>query len=216
MNKGDVAEGEKCLQEIESLVDMDIVQNRQTILKCKAIIDYKKNLLIPEVYEQRMIEALELTIPLEGALKQGGYLTEEELMCILSMGLRGKEKDRYFQFLHQYCRDERMENRVFDESMTEQLRRAISSYLGELGYLDLSDHVCNVCIREALRLRRCNLLDSHIYCRLWNEKQRCKENPVRKSGLCEITELKKCITLTSIVRFERSNAFLMEKLNELI
>ena len=216
MNKGDVAEGEKCLQEIKSLVDMDIVQNRQTILKCKAIIDYKKNLLIPEVYEQRMIEALELTIPLEGALKQGGYLTEEELMCILSMGLRGKEKDRYFQFLHQYCRDERKENRVFDESMTEQLRRAIASYLGEKGEYDESDHIVKVSIREALRFRRFNVLESNLYCFLWNEKQRCQEDIQREMNLDEVSELKKCITLTSIVRFEKDNAFLKDKLAKLI
>ena len=215
MNKGDVAEGEKYLQEIEKLVDMDIVQNRQTIMKCKAIIDYMKKRLSSEDYERRMIEVLELTVPLEGALKRDGYLTEEELMCILNMGLRGKKKDCYFQFLYWYCRDEWKENRVFDESMTELLRRVSASYLGEKGEFDLSDHIVAICIQEALKLRRCNLLESNLYCLLWNEKQRCKENPNRIMKLNEKNELKKCITLTSIVGFEEDNAFLRNKLKEL-
>ena len=215
MNRGNVAEGEEYLQKIESKLDMDNIQNRQTILKCKTILAYMKGHLAPEDYEQRMIEILELTVPLEGALKRGGYLTEEELMCILGIGLRGRDKERYIRFLYWHCKDERQENCVFDESMTEQMRRAVASFLGEIGEYDLSDQVANVCVKDALRLRRCSLLDSNLYCLLWNEKQRCKSEGGCVMRLDEKEKIKKCITFSQIIRHEKNNAFLKIKLKEL-
>lgn len=166
----------ECIEQLETLIDMDIPINRQTMLRVGLNNEWAHRGLGSEEYEDGLMEALGYTIPYNKVIESDEcYLTNAELMCIYNISLtrlqgRGNEP---LHLLYKLMRNFEQNIPVHSDIMTYELvMRTMSGYLGNMGEYDssntISDHVTTLC----LRCRRTHIISKCIYNNQWNSKMR--------------------------------------------
>ena len=166
----------ECIEQLETLIDMDIPINRQTMLRVGLNNEWAHRGLGSEEYEDGLMEALGYTIPYNKVIESDEcYLTNAELMCIYNISLtrlqgRGNEP---LHLLYKLMRNFEQNIPVHSDIMTYELvMRTMSGYLGNMGEYDssntISDHVTTLC----LRCRRTHIISKCIYNNQLNSKMR--------------------------------------------
>ena len=212
-----LVEWEKCLDELESRLCMEIPQNKQVIMQGKYLLDLKmKNISINE-FAKRIEEAIELTMPLESIMKpKKRYLTREEAILIYNIGARLDTENVYMEMIEEICEQYEQKEEI-DAHMRryELLASGLASYHGNIGKYDLSNERGRRLIQESLLHYRKSMLATSLYNKFWNEQQE-REGSGDKHVQENIRILKQCILLSEIANRENSIKFYKKKLDAYI
>ena len=216
-NQRKYAEWEESLNELETKLSMEIVQNRQMIMRQRILLDsYTKKISQKETIE-KLIEVLELTVSINKCYKLSEwYFTKEEINLIYNIALRigNKRKNIYMNVLRAYCdmdiRERRLMNYVDGR---EAFLTGIANYLGDIGCYDESNEYCKMLVKQGIRLRRIHCLAQNLYFQCWNKYD--LEGTATLSG--ENPEvavvLRQCILLSGIMKDNSLKSFFEKKLD---
>lgn len=106
MYNNELDEAEKCLEELESKLDMDICYNQQEVKRNANTIEFRKKELDEGTLHKHAMEALEATIPFENVVcKKDIYFTRSEIECLcnLAFRLKGEVSEICQEILQRLC-----------------------------------------------------------------------------------------------------------------
>ncbi len=198
----------RCLWELEQVLNMDIPQNKQFIICNYLLLSFKQKRISEEEFMKQMMEVLEYTIPLECILgKEKIFLSRDEATIIYNVAARAE--NIYMETVRKIC--EQFETDIDISSHMrryELLMTGLISYDGNRGNYEESNRLSNSLLRKSLRCRRSHVLSIAIYNNLWNAQQR---------GWCTCEDLiyqetiKKCVALSIISKNENLTNFYEQK-----
>lgn len=215
-NNYKLIEWETCLNELERRLCMDIPQNKQVVMQSRCFLQFIKKEIEKEELQERLIEIIGYTIPLEYVMKPGEkFLSREERTDIRNIGIlfTGTAKDNlYMPIIEEICEQDagRSDVRVHIGKY-EFLMSAVIDSLGEAGEYDKSSELAIRLIKKSLIHRRSVMIARELYNNLWNEQKK-SEQPFMRGAHCEEV-LKKCILLSKFNKRENLIHFFEQKLD---
>lgn len=219
INKDQLTKAEYSLNRVKQLVSLDIVCNRQAVMRREILLSWAKKEIDQAEYNKKLLEALELTMPYEKFLQPGEkYLTYEEQSCIRNMMVGMDERSDEFAICIQ--RFEEIYQPIIDrgelenvESMYEFIMGYVRSYWGNIGDFDKTDKYNMILIEGYLRFGRVWYLHDVFYDRWWNHAERKKKGIPTNKNLKDEEELNKCILLGELVQ-SKDTSFYQNKLRQ--
>jgi hypothetical protein len=219
-NTKNIPEMKTLMQQVEGKIPMENSINRQVMGRYHLLYDIYLGQISGADYQSRLIEILEMTIPLEVALAKGPkYMTSEELLCLQNLIKSGERNERLEKRCVLALRDFYSEWEAEDMiggyiGMYSTTMRAVTSYQGDCGEYEESNRICKRIIRESLLCRQSKMINSSMYCVLWNQTQQKKgiaydnKDDTRK-------ELLKCIAMGELAGNEHEVSFYRRKLSSM-
>lgn len=211
---------DKLLEQVKSMVSLEIPENRQAIARSELINEYNRELqnngnLDKQVYIEKLKEILGYTIPYEIAIAPGEkYLTQNELSCLQNIMSRmdwsNKELESMVEVLYDWFENQRQIEDCLN--MYEFVMGLIASHLGDKGEYDRSDEIEMKILKNTLIHRRLSVIDSALYGLLWNDVQRKKEQHLVLEDVVVKKELQKCKCLCEMWKDTIGMEFFEEKL----
>lgn len=208
-------------KKIETLIDMEVVHNRQALKRCEILVLWEQKKIDDEEYSKQMKKVLEMTMPFELFLEEGEkYLTDEEQSCIQNM-MEVMDKDskeylislqRFEEIYHSYTDKELLES---VSGMYEFIMGYVGSEYGNRGDYDRADKYSSMICQGCLWLRRMPELAYSLYDRWWNDKERKHKGIPAKHDLDDKEELTRCIIISKLNRQNTRERFCQKILNEL-
>lgn len=200
-NMKDYMKVAEILEELKTLISINVPSNRQAILRIDTLNRFDFGLLSRGEYISQMKDALECTIPYEKAVSMGAkYLTNEELYCIENMTLEldwsYKEMKECVDALIAYCNKS-----IYPENclrMYQFIMTAVSSYLGNDGKYELANKYNRKIMELLLRNKKLGGIHEVLYELFWNAEQYNKER--NRNRTKEQHELVRCIWLSELVK----------------
>ena len=218
-NHYEMEKWENCLNLLEEKLDMEIVYNKQFIMRIRNLLEFCKQNISKEVFIEKLIECLEYTVPLKSVLNANKcYMTDEESICILNIATRLdiSKENPYMTVLQNIANEYMKEDKIAVQvSMYELLMTEIASYLGNIGEYDKSDAISRKVLKECLQYGRLHLLTNNLYNNVWNYQKRVEKNLLIPQQYNEVMELKRCILLARIAKADNQIRFLEEVLSDL-
>ena len=221
-NQRECEKVDQLLEQVKSMVSLDIPENRQAMERNELINEYnkevhKKGSLDKQVYIERLKEILGYTIPYEVAIASGEkYLTQNELSCLQNIMNRMDWTDEELEQLVQVLYDLFENQRQIEEclNMYEFVMGLIASQLGNKGEYDRSDEIEIKILKTTLMHRRLGVINSALYGLLWNDVQRKKEQHLMLEDVVIKKELQKCKYLCEVWKDNIGLEFFEEKLKK--
>ena len=202
------------LDALEEKLCLDIVQNRQAVMRERIMLDYETEVITKEEAVERLIEALELTVSIEKCLKaKEWYWTIEEINLLYNIEelYNTKKKNMYQKLLLKYCslefNDSSFINRL---DVYETIATALANRLGNDAKYELSNKMGNAVIQQCLRQRRMRTLARGMYSVCWNN---LKSGAVLKNSSYVNVTLNRCILISEILRHKKLVEFFVAKVN---
>ena len=219
INKDQLTKAEYSLNRVKQLVSLDIVCNRQAVMRREILLSWAKKEIDRAEYNRKLLETLELTMPYEKFLQPGEkYLTYEEQSCIRNMMVGMDERSDEFAICIQ--RFEEIYQPIIDrgelenvESMYEFIMGYVRSHWGNSGDFDKTDKYNMILIEGYLRFGRAWYLHDVFYDRWWNHAERKKKGIPTNKNLNDEEELNKCILLGELVQ-SKDTSFYQNKLRQ--
>lgn len=210
-------EWEKGLAELESRLCMDIVQNRQAVEHSRVILESLTKKITPEETVERLIEVLELTVPIKNCFKLKAWyftLAEVNLLYNIAGRYKAKQKNVYEELLVKYLEQELYRDEIVSRpDMYEMVLTCLANDMGDRGEYEASTNLSEKVVKTCLKMRRMRTLPRNLYIKCWNQynidgTSRLKTNKpqVRKC-------LKRCISLSKIIRHKKLEEFFAAKLD---
>ena len=219
-NQMECEKAEQLLEQVKSMVSLDIPENKQAIEGNEIHNEYNRKMLNKEyfdkqVYIKRLKEILGYTIPYESVVASGKkYLTQNELICLQNimteLDWSDSELEQLVQVLYDWFENQRQIEHCLN--MYEFVMGLIASHLGNKGEYDHSDKIEIKILKTTLMYRRLGVIDSALYGLLWNDVQRKKEQHLVLEDVVIKKELKKCKCLCEMWKDNIGLAFFEEKL----
>ncbi|MCI8401188.1 MAG: helix-turn-helix transcriptional regulator [Lachnospiraceae bacterium] len=219
VNRRDGQAINRLVDRLESIVSLEEPVNRQVLEDCRLKGRWHMGGCSTEEYNERLVEILEMTLPLEAIFCEGEkYMTNKELECI--MGLGGEwEKEQAGK--GEPCRKVLREfyGRYEEEgilcafiNMYELTMTSVANDMGNREEYEQSDAISRRIIKEELLSRRIGWIYSNIYNILWNYDEQEKRNiPLREKRNTE-KDLLHCIAFAKFEKDKREVDFLEKKL----
>lgn len=218
INNHDTEKADAILEQIKSLISVDIRCNRQVLMQQEANLQRQRGEIDNETYCRKMRATLELTLPFNAFLREGEkYLTHQEQMCIQNM-MQGMDKEggefwtcmeRFQEMYRPAAESELLEtmNGIYGFVM-----RYVQSELGNHGEYDQSDRYVDTMLAEELHSYRLPSIARCLYARWWNFTQRKQRGIPTSRELDAETELSNCIQLSRLSKLTSDESFFMGKL----
>lgn len=209
--------GEQLLEQIKSLISLEIPENAQALRRAEIISGFYKKSLSKKDYVEQLKEAIEYTIPYDVAMKlKEKYLTNNEISCIQNMITKMDwfhlELKECIEMLYDLFENQKqIENCL---NMYEFVMTVVSSQLGNTKEYDISDKINIKILSNALLNRRIRASYSAMYNIAWNNAQREKEKHPNQEGVDIKSMLTKCIYLCEISGDLHRIPFYKEKLEK--
>lgn len=221
-NKRKCREVELLLEQVKSLISLEIPENKQAVQRVEAINEWNRKRINKEKlnrnsFVERIKEILNYTISYEKAVAPGEkYLTQNELHCLQNI-MNGvdwtyPEMEQCVITLYELFEKQRCLTECFD--MYEFAMGAVASNLGNRGEYDRSDQISLNILKNGLYYRRVGRLYKEIYAMLWNAVQREKEQHPDVQGVVNKKELLICIYLCEMSGDMHQIPFLEKALRE--
>jgi len=213
-NNYKVVEWEKCLNELEKRLCLDIPQNKQFVVYSRYLLKLVKKEISKDEFIDKLTEIIEYTIPLNYVMKSGDkFLSQEEYTYIRAIGMRAeKEKaTKCMGIIYRLCTEEEVASGHIGKH--EFLMTSVISYLGNIGEYEESDLLSTKLARQSLAYRRSYVLAETMYNNLWNKQNTMTED--EKSIDEEYKKIiKNCILLGKYNKNEKEKKFFEKKLGE--
>ncbi len=209
-NNYDIEKWEPCMMELKQRLSMDIPQNKQFVMHSTCMMRFVNKELEKEKLVEKIIEAIEYTIPISCILKPGEkFLSQEEITCIRNIGIfaHTEKENPYIQAIREICEQEEKKSEWgICMRKYEYLMTSVISYLGNIGEYDTSNELSMKLMEKSLRHRRTGVLAEMLYNNLWNENQREKGQLMQSIRGKEV--LGKCMALGKFNKNEKMIRFL--------
>ena len=210
-------EWEKGLEELESRLCMDIVQNRQAVEHTRVILESLTKKITPEETVERLIEVLELTVPIKNCFKlKEWYFTLEEANILYNIAGRykGKRKNMYEELLVKYFDQELIRGGIVSRpDMYEVVETAFANHMGDKGEYEASTNVSEKVIKTCLKMRRMRTLPRNLYIKCWNKYNTDGGNALRTEEPEVPFMMKRCILLSKVIRHKKLEEFFVAMLD---
>lgn len=218
-NQFDVEAMGELIGQIEELIPMEDAANRQVMARYRLLQEKYAGEVSGEAYLQRMIEVLEITLPLESVLSDGEkYMTNEELQCIQNLIVykdmeysQAQQCIRILTFFYQYFEVQGIVDAYM--SMYEMVMNLVASHLGDQGEYEESNNISKRLLQECLQCRRANLVDSCLYNIYWNDMEQQKKNIPHCGVRNKKEELKQYLNWAIMIRDFHGIKFYEQKIN---
>lgn len=215
-------EAEKCLNELEHKLNMNIPYNQQELKRVKNVLGVRSKKLSDDEFYKSTIDAFECTLPIWAIIKHsksvGLYLTRAELACLYDVAFKtnGELGGLCEDIIEKKCFDAiNIDIKAVEMILYELLMGAVSSNLGNLGKYDESSKLSKKMLKECLIHRRMVALSDNIYNLLWNyQNQSCYNNTVMDLHYVK-KMLQMCVQLSDLIKAYNWSAFFQNKLEEI-
>ena len=217
MNQKKYDKAEALLRQLKEMIPMEFRINQQYIFYNDGYLAYQQNIISKGEFLSHAIKHLEMTLPLEAAMKEiidmrvrngciklgEKYLTKTETTILMHIAAaNGKnEKNKYYDILWKYYRwIERQEFPADQLGMYGFVMSDVADYLGSLGNYGDSNKISKKIVKESLYLRSLDYAERNIYSMMWNKKEQQgfdEQNP----------EWKQCLTLCIIADEYNKNIY---------
>lgn len=218
-NQRRYAEWEESLHELEAKLSMEIVQNRQVIMRQRILLDSYTKKIEPKETIEKLIEVLELTISISKCRKlKEWYFTMEELNLIYNIAVRigNKRKNIYMEILRAYCDMDIKEGCLMNHvDGREVFLTGIADSLGDNGCYDESNTYGKMLVKQGIRLRRMHCLAQNLYFQCWNTYHMEGTAALSEKNPEVAMVLRQCILLSGIMKDEFLKEFFEKKLKQL-
>ena len=215
-NQRRYAEWEESLNELEAKLSMEIVQNRQVIMRQRILLDSYTKKISPKETVEKLIEALELTVSISKCRKlKECYFTIEELNLIYNIALRigNKKKNDYMKMVKGYCDMDISEGRLGNYvDGREVFLTGIANYLGDIGDYDESNVYGKMLVKQGIGLRRMHCLAKNLYVQCWNKYHTESADALFGDNPEAARILRQCILLSGIMKDDFYKGFFEEQL----
>ena len=206
------------LDALEEKLCLDIEQNRQAVMRERAILDYETGKITKEEVVEKLIEALKLTVSVERCLKLNElYLTVEELNLLYNIsGRYAKKKNIYQDLVVKYYETE-MRNKAIVNRVDayEGIISGFANRAGNRGEYELSNAYANEGIKVCLKNRRMRTLARNLYEKCWNKYNIDGKGTLMTDKTEVISALKRAIILSRIIRHKKLEEFFVRKMDKL-
>lgn len=215
-NERNVEKWESGLRELEERLCLDILQNKQIVMREKVLLDLYRKKITEEEGCSELKEILEFTVPIDRVMNlDEWYMTIEEISCLYSIGIRidNTVGNEYMKFLRRHCLKEQEQNRVSIRlGINELVMTGVASYIGNQGNIQASTELSEKVVTTSLRNRRMPTLARNLYNKYWNSKVIMnRESLARENNEIKIV-LYKCILLSDFMKSEEYVEFFKSKL----
>lgn len=207
LNRRDCKQAETFLQNMEQIISMDELINKQYICHGKIELRYMKEEITKEEYIKDEMEALEYTIwrsvalakikdatLRNGQIRKGEkYLTNTEVTILKNIAdeIGTQESNEYWNSLKEYYiwLEKKCTLAPFF-GMYGFVMTSVASCMGNEGFYEESNTLNKKIVMEALRLKSLSYVRRNLYGVLWNDRKQKglpmeKEDPKWRSGLLE-------------------------------
>lgn len=211
-------EWRKSLDALEKRLCMDIVQNRQAVMRERVMLDYETKRISKEEAIEKFLEALELTISIDKCMKlKEWYFTMEEVTILHNIaGLhREKNKNKYEALLIKYF--EQVINQsgmVSRPDIYEIVVTGFANHLGDKGEYDSSDKIADEVIANCMKMRRMRSIVRNLYIKCWNRYNVDDGNALRTEEPEVHFMMNRCIKLSRIIRHKKLEEFFVAMLKK--
>ena len=214
VNGNDYPRAFEYLEQLKSLVNIDIPYNKQELKRTENYLLDKMKLISKEQFAQNIIESLECTVDI-GALSncKEKFLTRSELSCIydLAFDIKVNVSERCLKIVEEICNEQRIDKKESRISMREWLIARWAGRLSDERRFEASNDISDEILKECLvHYRMLNLWD-HRYNIIWNYQQENKQLDI----LFVYEGIKMCMLMSQIVKEYNVSAFFQNKLKEL-
>ena len=207
---------ERGLNELELRLSMDIVQNRQVVEYLRILLDSLTKKLTQEESVERLIEVLELTVPIEKCFKlKEWYFTVEEttILNTIAAMYNGKRKNKYEELLMKYFAQSLSDNGIVSRpDIYEIVATGFANHLGDKGEYDASDKIADEVITNCLKMRRMRSIVRNLYFKCWNKYNVDDGNALRTEAPEVHFMMNRCIKLSRIIRHKKLEEFFVAML----
>ncbi len=149
---------------IETMADMNILNNRQVLMHCEITSQWRKGKLDKNEYHKKLLEVLEMTMPFPVFLKEGEkYLSDEEQSCVRDlMEIMDRDSTEYMLCLQQF-------KKMYDIDRKEGMRNMVPGMYGIMtAYIDRFGKYRNMAELNAEDLNRADLEAEDLNQADWN------------------------------------------------
>ena len=203
------------LNNLKSLLNMDISYNRQQVKRYEALLEYRKKNIGIQGYFNQMMSALECTIEKEALYrKKEVYLTRSEMTCLYDFAfkMKGDFSEQCYKILNElYMAMMKTEKRKLFMPSLELLAGGLASKWGDEGEHDASIQISERMLKECLFNRRMEDLSNNIYNIQWNYQELVKIDRLKYDKKMINQLLDKCIILSHVIKKHDWEAFLQDK-----
>lgn len=213
-NNHKIAEWEKCLDELEEGLYLDIPQNKQFVAYSRCLLQLVRKDISQDEFIKKLIEIIEYTIPMDYIMKDSvKFLSSEEYTYIRAIGMRAEKgmATKCMEIIRGLCTNEEVASGHIGKH--EFLMTSIISYLGNIGKYEESDMLSTNLARQSLTYRRSYVLAETMYNNLWNRQTAMAELNKDEDTKNEKV-IKNCIWLTKYNKNEKLITFFQKKLEE--
>ena len=205
------------LQELESCVCVDIVQNRQIIERNRLMIELYAGEISTEEFSKELKGVLGYTMPLGKIMKlEEWYLTSSEMECLYNLSIWDGSKDgkRCLEILYKFCVSAIEKDSVRYRVYALQLMITnIASRIGNLGQYVESTYMSEKILKCTLQHRLTPFLAKNLYNKCWNETKINNEEFSARNNSKVRETLHKCIILCDIAKLDSLRNIITEKLD---
>lgn len=216
-NDRNVRKWSDSLAKLENRLDMNILQNRQVVMRERIVMEELMQEISRQEAIERLIEVAKMSIPVDRLLTlDEWFLTREEITCIYNIAIRigAHEDNKYLEILKEYCKREIGEEHISKRlGVHELLLTGMANYLGNLGEYEKSNAMADRAIRLTLENRRMYSLAGNLYNNCWNKYSVDGELPSARDNQEVDRTLRRCILLSDISHNVKSKDFFKKKLD---
>ncbi len=210
-------EADRLLQEIKKQISEEDIFNLQVLMQKEALVKWRLGDITKEEYRERILEALELTLPFEAFLREGEkYFTRQELTCIYNLVMVMDTDSETFKLcitrLQEYCSAYEEKGLLQSvDGMYAVVMEYVASTLGNNGRYEESNRYTDIIAEGCLRFHKLRMLSIALYNRWWNNWTSCEDIPLEKAMLM-IAELEK---ITQLALLDKQDIRVKHYLNKL-
>ena len=175
INKKEWEKASLWLELLEKRLDMDILLNKQFVLRTKTLLEWRQKKISQEDVVMRYQEIIGFTLKYEDVFNWSEiYLTKMELLCLynLMVSLADAEKQEFFNFFVTYFTQYEKTKRVYScISEYELVMTYIASAFGNMKEFLISNQLERKILKECLRYYRISMFHMNLHSIWWNQKQ---------------------------------------------
>lgn len=213
-------EGEMILADLEKMLHMEILFNRQEIGRLRNLLAYRMKTEESDKLYKEALKILEYTISFESLIrKEDVYLTRAELDSVydLAFKMKGEVSEKCYTIIERLCK-EMLDQDINASRITvfETLMGELSSTLGDNGQYEESLKYSERLLKECLTHRRSVVLIDNLYNKLWIYEQQLVEPKMYAEIGSMRNLLYRCIILSELNKKSNWTNFLQQKLSCLV
>lgn len=210
-NERRVDEWENALNELESRMNKNILQNQQMLIRERTILEFVTKRISKERAVEKLLEALELTVPIDRCFKLKEWcFTVAEITILYNIAnlQRVERKNLYEKLLTNYFNQELCYSGIISRpDIYELVATSFANHLGDKGEYAASDAISNQVIRTCLKMRRVRSVPRNLYIKCWNKYNINDGNSLRTEESEVVSSMNKCIILSQIIRHKKLEEF---------